>query len=669
MEKGELPDRSFSVYLYNARYVLIFQMRKHVLILLLSILYLEVHGQVKMNKDSLLRLLPAVQEDSAGVEYFISLGQQYETSETELAKHYYKKAGEISEKIGYPTGIVQSIFNYTYVLNLQGRYDSGLVMNQKAVDIARTLNEPVLLGKALFNTGTSYRQLSQYGSAIPYFEEGRGIFEKIGDSLLFVRAYDVLQLLYYNLEDYDKAIAYGESAVKGLRSFEDTVWLGAALSNLGMSYASKGELNKAKLVWMEALAIGKSIGDLEMEGTQMINLGDLYMNTGEYAAIRQYYGKALELYTKLDGAEGIAISLRGMANYEFYNKEFEAAKQYANRSLDVINKNNLLFQKRKTLETLSRIHIALHDLAAGQQYMKMATVITDSINNERIRRNTIEFETKYQTEKKDAQIKLQQADIKQRKTLNFILIGGAVSLLTISLLGYRNYRHKQQVQLQRINELEKERYLSATEAVLKGEEQERTRLAKDLHDGLGGMLSGIKHALNTMKENLIMTPDNAQAFARSMDMLDSSIQEMRRVAHNMMPETLVKFGLDAALRDFCNDITNSGALQVKYQSLQMEGVDIDPTIAITTYRIVQELINNTIKHASAQNALVQISRTDGRLDLEVEDDGKGFDTAMLDQGKGIGWSNIQHRVAFLKGTLDIHSDIGKGTFIHIELNT
>lgn len=669
MEKGELLQPGFFVNLHNTNDVLIFQMHKKALTLLLSILYLGLYGQTKMNKDSLLRILPSVREDSAGVEYYINLGQQYETSETELAKYYYKKAGSISEKISYPTGVVRSIFNYTYVLNLQGRYDSGLVMNLHAVDIARKLNDQVLLGKALFNTGTSYRQLSQYESAITYFEEGRIIFEKKGDSLLIIRACDVLQLLYYNLENYDKAIAYGETAVKGLRTIDDPVWLGSALSNLGMSYAEKGYYLKAKSVWMEALAISKRIGDLEMEGTQMINLGDLSMNTGDYAVLNQYYEKALELYIKLDGAEGIASSLRGLALYEFYRKNFEAAKLYANRSYEVVNKNNLLFQKRKTLETLSRIHIALHDLATGQKYMKEATAISDSINNERIRRNTIEFETKYETAKKDAQIKLQQADIKQKNTLNYILIGSAASILTISLLAYRNYRHKQYLQLQRINELEKEKYISATEAVLKGEEQERTRLAQDLHDGLGGMLSGIKYSLNTMKENLIMTPDNAQAFARSMDMLDSSIQEMRRVAHNMMPESLVKFGLNVALKDFCNGITNSGALNVQYQSLKMEGIELDPTTAITLYRIVQELINNTIKHASAQNAIVQISRTDGRLTLEVEDDGKGFNTDILDRAKGIGWSNIQNRIAFLKGKLDIHSDIGKGTSVHIELNT
>jgi signal transduction histidine kinase len=246
--------------------------------------------------------------------------------------------------------------------------------------------------------------------------------------------------------------------------------------------------------------------------------------------------------------------------------------------------------------------------------------------------------------------------------------GTALSAIIVGLLTYRNYRNKQKLQQQRINELETEKKLTATEAVLKGEEQERTRLAKDLHDGLGGMLSGIKYSFQNMKGNLIMTPDNAQAFERSMDMLDSSIKEMRRVAHNLMPEALVKFGLDTALRDFCNDINQSGALKVSYQSIGLENTSLDQITAITIYRIIQELINNTMKHAAATEAIVQVSKTNERLSVTVEDDGKGFDPVILQGAKGIGWNNIQSRIDFMKGKADIQSEPGKGTSVHIELD-
>jgi signal transduction histidine kinase len=169
-----------------------------------------------------------------------------------------------------------------------------------------------------------------------------------------------------------------------------------------------------------------------------------------------------------------------------------------------------------------------------------------------------------------------------------------------------------------------------------------------------------------MKGDLIMTPENHQAFERSMDMLDSSIKEMRRVAHNMMPEVLVRFGLDAALKDFCNDINQNGVLHISYQSIGLANENPEQTTAITIYRIVQELISNTLKHAAAKTAIVQITKTETQLTVTVEDDGKGFDTVILKQSKGIGWTNIQHRVDFLKGKLDVSSQTGGGTSVHIE---
>ena len=237
------------------------------------------------------------------------------------------------------------------------------------------------------------------------------------------------------------------------------------------------------------------------------------------------------------------------------------------------------------------------------------------------------------------------------------------------MLAYRNYRHRQKIQQAKIDELQTEKLLTATEAVLKGEEQERSRLAKDLHDGLGGMLSGIKHSLSTMKENLIMTPGNAQAFERSIDMLDSSIREMRRVAHNMMPEMLLKYGLNTALREFCNEITHSGISTINYQSVDMDNAAVEQTAAVAIYRIAQELVNNAIKHGHASEVLVQLhlSQQEKLLVLTVEDNGKGMDAGVLNQSTGIGWKNIQSRVDFLQGRLDVQSQPGNGTSVMIEI--
>jgi signal transduction histidine kinase len=379
--------------------------------------------------------------------------------------------------------------------------------------------------------------------------------------------------------------------------------------------------------------------------------------------------KALLLSKELGSFSSQAIAYRGISYSHFYRRHYEPARKYADSSLAIAEQHQLKPELQKTYAHLANLSYAVQQHLQGDQYAIKASEISESLLNESIQKRTIEMDKKYQSALKDAQISLQQSSLKVKTSWNYALAGGTAALLLLSMLSYRNYLQRQRIQEQRISELETEKQLAASGAVLRGEEQERTRLAKDLHDGLGGMLSGIKYTLHTVKGNLVLTPENAQSFERSLDMLDSSIREMRRVAHNMMPEALVKFGLDTALQDFCNDINQSGALQVSYQSIGLKDTELEQTKAITIYRIVQELLNNSMKHAAARHALVQISNNENQLSITVEDDGKGFDPAILRQSRGIGWTNIQHRIDFLKGRWDVDSKPGKGTSVHIEFSS
>ncbi len=156
-------------------------------------------------------------------------------------------------------------------------------------------------------------------------------------------------------------------------------------------------------------------------------------------------------------------------------------------------------------------------------------------------------------------------------------------------------------------------------------------------------------------------------FERSLDMIDTSIKELRRVAHNMMPEMLTKFGLDEALKEYCQSINTTKLLAVNYHSLGMD-LRLEKSIEIIIYRIVQELLNNTMKHAAATEAFVQVIKEENRLNVIVEDNGRGFDTKGLENSKGAGIANVQSRVVYLKGQLDIHAKPGKGTLVTMEFN-
>lgn len=642
---------------------------------IITLLYLPVKAQDLMNKDSLLKLLPAAKDDSNKVSLYISIGQQYESNEPEVAKQYYIAARELSRKIGYTRGLIKFAANYTYVLNMQGLYDSSLAINKESVELSRQIKDSLYLAKTLFNTGSSYRVMGDFENAVKYYEEGKVIFANYKDDRLQAQGDDILQNLFTELHQFDKGIEYGERSVRLLRKLDIPPLLGISLMNLGINYQKKQLSSKAEKCYREALEISKSVDDRNMEATAYLNLTDIYFQQAKYEEMKPYLEKAIVLVRELNLHESELIAVKAFAFYYMSKNDYVTAEKKAKEALAISLTYNLRIQREKVYDVLASIAYAMHNLKLGEEYDTKGALLSDSLLNETIQKNNQDLEKKYETEAKESKIKeleaekqLQALSIKQKNILNYILIGSALILLIIFMLSYRNYRQKQKLQQQRIAELETEKKLAAAEAVMKGEEQERTRLAKDLHDGLGGMLSGIKYSFQTMKENLIMTPENMQSFERSMDMLDSSIREMRRVAHNMMPESLVKFGLDAALKDFCNDINQSGALKISYQSFGLADQQIDQTVSITIYRIVQELINNTIKHAAATTAIVQVTKTDGTISITTEDDGNGFDTAILQRAKGMGWSNIQNRVEFLKGKLDVRSGDGKGTSVHIEIN-
>jgi signal transduction histidine kinase len=247
-----------------------------------------------------------------------------------------------------------------------------------------------------------------------------------------------------------------------------------------------------------------------------------------------------------------------------------------------------------------------------------------------------------------------------------------ISLLAASLMFFlwlNNLNKKRQLQQRQIEQLEQEKQLLSTQALLRGQEEERSRMAKDLHDGLGGMLSGIKLTLGAMKGNMVLTEENARLFTGALSKLDQTISEMRRVAHSMMPEALLRLGLGQALNDYCNGLSESSAdLTINYQQFGLEERLPNDT-EIVVYRIVQELLTNVVKHSEASEALVQLIRQENLLMLTVEDNGRGFSVENAQKSFGSGLNNIRSRVGYLNGSIDTKSEPGKGSSFHIEIPT
>lgn len=644
-------------------------MRKGILILFSVLISIFCRAQVENKRDSLLSLLAGAKDDSTRISLLLKVSSLYSTGNFDSSFLYMNKAEKLAKEKGI-TGCDQYIntafMQYYYYNN---DYKSSIDYALKNLAIAEKSGDDKLLAKTYNNLAAVYNHFGNYKSAIDYSLKCLALSEKTKDSTSFPIRNLTASNTYYNLKQYDKAIFYSKRAIEFGKQFHNSFAVMMGLNNMAASYSDQHKMDTAIKIYRDQLALAQKEEDLVITCYALINLCQNYFSVNNPEAVEKYAVMLNKAAVGLpDKTTRVEIQNVNALRY-ILRKEYSLAKAELDSGIALAKKENA-DALGNLYQTYSKLYFIQNRIREGENYAYKHDSLQSAANLKELNFYMEDLEAKYETEKKEDQIRLQQTELKQKSNFIYFLAAGVISLVVISLLIYRNYRHRQKLQQAKIDELETEKKLTAAEAVLKGEEQERTRLAKDLHDGLGGMLSGIKFSLNSMRENLIMTSDNAQAFERSIDMLDSSIREMRRVAHNMMPEMLVKYGLDAALREFCNEIDRSGAIHARYQSVGIKDMPVDQTISVTVYRIIQELVNNAVKHAQAKNVLVQLhqSESEKMLAITVEDDGMGFDANTLKNSGGMGWGNIQNRVEFLKGRLDLQSEPGKGSSVMIEIN-
>jgi len=646
-------------------------MKKLLTSLVVLFCFLNSYSQDLQKIDSLKRLLNKSKEDTSKVKLLIALTLEYEDHDMKKAMAYAKESGLLSNKLNYTAGKLKYNKRMMYIFATLTQHDSAIWYGKQILKIATETKDSLTMGIAYFTLGERYNFKSDYETGIAYSLKGVRLIERLDTSSRTRATLNAsMAANYLMIKDYKKAVEFGKKAEMLDRKNKNYKSLASTLLNLGNAYDGLGQDTKAIEAYKESLSICDKYNFPSFVAMNCEGIVEIMDRQNKLDQVKYYAEKGLATAIKIADNFNIMSCYQNLSVYYLKTNQHAKAKELLFKALDISKANDYKEARGTISQSLSNVLYAEHSYALASQYQREATKIREDIFTESMAQKHANEEVKFETEKKESQIKLQTAEIRQKNILNYFLIAGTIAFLAISILSYRNYKHRQKLQQAKIDELETEKQLTATEAVLKGEEQERTRLAKDLHDGLGGMLSGIKFSLNNMKENLIMTPDNVHAFERSIDMLDSSIKEMRRVAHNMMPEVLVKYGLDTALKEYCEEMDHSGILHVNYQSIGMQQATIPQTTSVTIYRIIQELLNNTIKHANAKNVLVQLhqSAQEKLLAVTIEDDGNGFDTELLKQSAGMGWLNIQNRVEFLKGRLDLQSAPGKGTSIMIEIN-
>ena len=335
---------------------------------------------------------------------------------------------------------------------------------------------------------------------------------------------------------------------------------------------------------------------------------------------------------------------------------------YIKKGLDIASQINHREHKRDAYEQMAIAFSQKRIYDSAFLYQSMFSGLKDSIVNEISREEIYQREADLQMEK---QQQLQKAALEKQKLWRNIIIGIALfSLITLGFL-YNRYRLRQKNRYQQqLNRQQNELF----NAIAVTQDQERKRIAEDIHDSLGSILSAAKLKLSALKESHPwLSEEQVEKYQVTLQLLDEASSELRSISHNIMPATLSKLGLVAALRNLINTISSHSGMQISFSTHDFDE-RVDEKTEMSIYRIVLELINNVVKHAAADKVTVQLIRYPDYINITVEDNGKGFDySKALEEKNGIGLGNILSRVDYMKGSINVDAVPGRGTTVIIDV--
>jgi signal transduction histidine kinase len=620
-------------------------------------------------------------QDTALVNRYLKKAHSFAQSQAtcDSADYYLNIILSLSEQRNYAKGITEYYRLKAVIYYLTQKEDSLSFSISKAFSSARTSRDPKELALVNDLRGWIFQNLEQNDSAAYYYIRAVKIADSLKDHKFSGEIYSNLSVVFWSIGNYQKAAEYAAGAYHSGKILNDTLLLSTGLSNLATAKTSLKQYDTALILFNRIKEIIKDPVKYNYVLLRAVsNEASVYADLGDYKKAISVYKKILQ-WSSLIPAYLQSYIYSGLGSAQYEENELNEAELNMAKAIKMASEGGVKMGLRDSYLLMSQIKEKQKQFALALDFRKKYDSLNDTLMSSSRTKFINQLEAKYNTAQKNNQITQQQLSISenqriiQRKnTLNAALISGVLFLLIVGILVYRNFNHRnkllwqnQKLREQRITELEQERKLVAAQSVMKGQEEERSRLARDLHDGVGGLLSGVKLSMSNMKGNVFLSEENAFSFENVISQLDQSIAELRRVSHNMMPEALIKYGLKEALENYCENINVSGKIKVQLQTYGMEK-RMEQSTEIIIYRMIQELLNNVIKHAEAKNVLIQLVRKEDHFNLTVEDDGKGFDTKEIETKTGAGLANIKARAEYLNGNVDIVSKKGEGTSVNIE---
>lgn len=609
------------------------------------------------------------QKDSIKVIKTMDKAVAMEVSQPDEAIKVYQEAFHMSVKIGWDKGASKAMMGIGFVHSDNGRYDQSIVFYQKAMPYAKKADYKRGIAGAYVNTGNSYQYKGDYQKAIDLYLKGVPIMETVGDSTAVSICYQNLSALYATIKNLPLEELYQKKALQFVKS-SAAEQKGIIYCDMVLMYIRQNKFSEAMLYLRKAEEIATTNPSETLAFFTQRNFGEYYNHSKQYSKAIPYYEKALVLTKKLNDAFQKNDLLYVLSGLYINIGNYPKALQYGLESLELAQKNNSKEIIYRSQKRLSIIYNKLNQPQKAFDLLEKSYTLKDTFLTESHIKQMTMMQTQFETEKKDKaiaqqQIKLNKNEVellqKERQRILSLII---ISLLVVFSLGiWLFYRQRQRIKNKEIIELKQQQEIAQLEALIDGEEKERRRIAQELHDGINGDLSAIKFRLSAL-EDAIPDHDERETLKKTIEMIDNSCAQVRSISHNLMPASIVDFGLVETIRQFCAKIDSSHPIEIDFQYFGNPAV-LPQNVETVIFRIIQELLQNIIKHAEATSAMVQLNFHDDELSITVEDNGKGFDNEKAQEGLGL--KNIRSRVDFLNAQLDLTSN-QSGTSFHITID-
>jgi two-component system NarL family sensor kinase len=535
---------------------------------------------------------------------------------------------DIATKNNLPV-VMASAYNSLGVFYWQtGNYSASLKTHLSALKIRERLNDELGIAKSLGNIGQVYLDNGQFKEAESYTLRCLAIAKKLQNSYIVVAALHVLANTGSTQKQYNRALKYDEEALSICLRENNKRGLSQVYSNMAHCYHHTHQYEKALKYHFNVLALDEFFGDKKQMSDTYLNIGEVYKDLSKYADAKTWLTKSLTYSTQTRYKHG------QQDGWKFLSQVYEKERNYKDA------------------------------LQAHQKYQSLNTDIVNEDNNRQIAL----LQTQYETQKKEQQIGLlnkentiQKLSITSRnKTIIFII--GFIILASIVGVLYYNRQKLQRKAFAQQQKIEQQSQL--TQAIIDAEEKERSRIASDLHDGVGQLFSAVKMNLSGLLDRVTINREEDRFLAeKTIALVDESCKEVRVISHQMMPNMLLRSGIASDVKSFIEKI-DSERLKVNVEAIGFKN-KLESNVEIVLYRVIQETVNNVIKHAGATMLDIKLIRDTQGIEAIVADNGVGFNTELKDDFEGIGLKNIATRIEYLKGNVSYASALNMGTIVKI----